>query len=369
MERATKAYMEYDFRIRHGMSVRTATFNHVCDVYLAEEQQELARTGKGAGRLKDSRGRIERYFRSYFGQKAIDTITPADIARYRDWRRTYWTTGPGSKQTELTYERAGRAIRAPLGKRRRSDGANTLPEDVVLRAIFACAAKHGWVNQERIPRIETRKAKDNPRAHFSAEEVEGLIDSGNAWVAAGQSKEVQAIRQLTVDFVELLFATGMRPSEAAKLRWGDVDFFKDANGVNTLRLWVSDDTKTGKREAVAMPRGERVVFSMALVRSKERRSKDQWLFATPKGRRVTDFGRLAKRWFAFAGMTLNPRGEARSLYSCRHTYITNALAMGLSTHLVAVNCGTSTAMIDRFYSKVTASLNASQLSGRSRRSG
>ena len=56
-------------------------------------------------------------------------------------------------------------------------------------------------------------------------------------------------------------------------------------------------------------------------------------------------------------------GEVRTLCSCRHTYIINALSMGLSTHLVAVNCGTSTAMIDRFYSKLTASMNASPLSG------
>ncbi|MCB4821233.1 tyrosine-type recombinase/integrase [Roseicella aerolata] len=366
-ERAANTYLEYEFRVRHGLSVQTATFGHVCGVYLAEEEQEVARTGRRAARLKDIRGRIERYLRPFFGQKAVDTITAGEIARYRDWRRTYWTIGPGSTQAELAYERGGRLVRAPLGNRRRSDGANTLPEDVVLRAIFACAAKHGWINPERIPGIETRKPKDNPRAHFTAEEAEALIDTGSAWVAAGKTDEARALRQLTVDFVELLLATGMRPSEAAKLRWGDVEFFRDANGVKNLRLWVSDDTKTGKREVVALPRGERVVYGMALARIKERRAADKWLFATPEARRVTDFGRLAKRWFAFAGMTTNPRGEARTLYSCRHTYITNALAMGLSTHLVAVNCGTSTAMIDRFYSKITASLNASLLSGRVRR--
>lgn len=71
-----------------------------------------------------------------------------------------------------------------------------------------------------------------------------------------------------------------------------------------------------------------------------------------------------KAWLLFAKVRTNPRGEPRSVYSCRHTYITNALNRGLSTHLIAVNCGTSTDMIDKFYSKVSASLNASKLSGR-----
>ena len=365
-ERATKAFMEHEFRVRHGLSVRTATFSHACDVYLAEEEQEVARSGKRAARLKDCRGRIERYFRPYFGARFIDTVTSADIAKYRDWRRTYWTTGPGSKQTAVTYARGGRTVRAPFGKRRRSDGSNTLPEDVVLRAIFACASKNGWISSERIPQIKTHKPRDNRRAHFTADEVEALIDTGASWVEAGMTEDGQAIRQLAVDFIELLFATGMRPSEALKLRWGDVEFFKDPSGVKNLRLWVGSNTKTGKREVVALPRAERVVYGMALAREPKVRASDQWLFATPNGRRVTEFGRLAKRWFAFAGVSKNPRGEARTLYSCRHSYITTALGtLRLSTHIVAINCGTSTAMIDRFYSKVTYSLNASLLSGRS----
>jgi hypothetical protein len=139
--------------------------------------------------------------------------------------------------------------------------------------------------------------------------------------------------------------------------------------VKNLRFWVGPRTKTGRRDVVALASAEVLYLRMMTERPRELLAKDRWLFTTPDGRRVTDFGRLAKRWFAFTGVTHNARGEARSLYSCRHTYITAALALGHSTHMVAVNCGTSTSMIDRFYSKLTASLNASLLSGRVRRGG
>jgi hypothetical protein len=41
----------------------------------------------------------------------------------------------------------------------------------------------------------------------------------------------------------------------------------------------------------------------------------------------------------------NPLGEKRTIYSCRHTYTTSALAEGFSTHIVSKQVGTGTPMI------------------------
>jgi integrase len=103
---------------------------------------------------------------------------------------------------------------------------------------------------------------------------------------------------------------------------------------------------------------------MALTRDAQRKRKDQPLFATPDRRRINSVAGQFSRWLRFAGLTTNPRGERRTIYSCRHTYMTEALAAGHSVHVIAKQCGTGTDMIDRFYSKVSASMNASQLSGR-----
>lgn len=171
---------------------------------------------------------------------------------------------------------------------------------------------------------------------------------------------------LTVDYVEVLLTTGLRPSEALKLKWGDIEFFKDADGIKNMRVWVADDSKTGKRDAIAFARGEMAVWRMALERmgKPELKRPDQPLFVTPDGRRINSFAGQFASWLTFAGLLKNARGETRTIYCCRHTYITEALAVGHSHHLIAQQCGTGTGMIDKFYSKVSASLNASQLSGR-----
>ena len=97
-ERATRLFIEYETKVKHGLSVRTTTFGHVADVLLEEVELDLIRLGKQhTTKLKDYKTRIDRYFKPYFGDKPIDAIRPADIARYRDWRRAYWITGPGSE--------------------------------------------------------------------------------------------------------------------------------------------------------------------------------------------------------------------------------------------------------------------------------
>jgi integrase len=62
----------------------------------------------------------------------------------------------------------------------------------------------------------------------------------------------------------------------------------------------------------------------------------------------------------------NPRGEKRTIFSCRHTYVTWALAEGLSTHMLSKQVGTGTQMMDKHYSNVSSSMNASLLIGRTR---
>ena len=366
-ERATRLFVEFETKVRHGLSVRTATFDHVCQLLLTEVEEDLIQRGKQhTTKLKDYRTRIERYFRPYFGNRSIDAITTADIAKYREWRRAYWTTGPGSKQTELTYLRNGRVIRAPLANHRKGSGINTLPEDVTLRAVFQCAAKHGWMNQERIPKITTRVGRSNSRPGFNLDEEEALLASADAWTDAATNKRTKAIRKLTTDYATILFATGMRPSEALRLKWRDIERFTSSDGRRNLRIWVADDSKTGRRDLVIRCQGEVTIMAMMLERKPEFKRPDRPIFITPEGISLASFAAPFERWLQFAGLLTNPRGGKRTIYSCRHAYITWALAEGFTTHIVSKQVGTGTSMMDKHYSKVTSSMNASLLSGRTR---
>ena len=57
----------------------------------------------------------------------------------------------------------------------------------------------------------------------------------------------------------------------------------------------------------------------------------------------------------------NSAEQTRTLYSLRHTYATNELLAGTDIHTLAKQMGTSVAMLEAHYSKLTAAMAAGQL--------
>lgn len=57
----------------------------------------------------------------------------------------------------------------------------------------------------------------------------------------------------------------------------------------------------------------------------------------------------------------NSTGATRTLYSLRHTYATAELLAGTDIHTLAKQMGTSVTMLERHYSKLTATLAAGRL--------
>ena len=71
---------------------------------------------------------------------------------------------------------------------------------------------------------------------------------------------------------------------------------------------------------------------------------------------------LFKKLLEDAGLLYDEFGKARTLYSCRHTYATfRLLYKKVPVHTLAVNMGTSLAMIEKHYSHLTARLAVDQL--------
>jgi integrase len=63
-----------------------------------------------------------------------------------------------------------------------------------------------------------------------------------------------------------------------------------------------------------------------------------------------------------SGLLKNTEGQNRTLYSIRHTYATLALLEGAADiHTLSKQMGNSAAMIERHYSKLTATMAAERL--------
>jgi integrase len=86
-----------------------------------------------------------------------------------------------------------------------------------------------------------------------------------------------------------------------------------------------------------------------------------WLFRTEDGRRPYSFNGLFRRLLRHCELLENNAGDMRTLYSLRHTYATRELLTGTDIHTLAKQMGTSVTMLERHYSKLTATLAAGRL--------
>ena len=93
------------------------------------------------------------------------------------------------------------------------------------------------------------------------------------------------------------------------------------------------------------------------------RRLDRKIFTFPAGDQPYSLNGVFERLMKESGLLEDHTGRKRTLYSLRHTYATLALMSGdMDIHTLAKQMGTSVGMIERHYSKMTATLAADRLS-------
>ena len=90
---------------------------------------------------------------------------------------------------------------------------------------------------------------------------------------------------------------------------------------------------------------------------------EAWVFATSDGIRPKSLHTSFELLLGDADMRVDPiTGKNRSLYSLRHSYATMSLMDGqMDMHTLAKQMGTSIAMLEQHYSKMTATMAAERL--------
>jgi integrase len=338
---AGELYDEARFRERMGLAPARKTFSQIAALTVEEMRRDLA-AGTGKKIYEDYCQVIERYLVPFFGERHLQTLKHKDIAEFEVWRNAKMGRRPKSS-TLMTYASA-------------------------FTRVCKTATERGWLSERVVlPQMSRKGEKGSVRPAFSAEEVLALRAAMVSWRTAGRTAEDNSFRQLLCDYVEFLLLTGCRHgTEAMGVSWQHCEWYA-ADGVKYLRIWV--DGKTGGRWLIAKHELAAILQRLHL-RQRDIAGKDfdtvlgrhkGWLFRTEDGRRPYSFNGLFRRLLRHCELLTNNSGAARTLYSLRHTYATAELLAGTDIHTMAKQMGTSVTMLERHYSKLTATMAADRL--------
>jgi integrase len=358
--KANKIWHEAEYRRENGLRAVQRSFRAVAEEFCSH-MDRLSRDGEVRHDRGDRiRPLVERYFIPFFDKKPIDAITDADVIRYIEWRKTYWTTGPGKDQTHLEYIRAGKRVRRPATDMRRVPSLSSQRgEAVVLRQLLRQAAKWGYINQTQIPDVDTPRVPPSPRPSYSAQEIEALRILAEArMIDPDINREVRRDRSILYAYITIAANTGMRPTEMRNLNWGDVLHYRENVGrpIGERDIRIRARGKGKAREFVPQF-GALAGFDMLWMLWKnghddEAPTDEIPIFSAPDGRRLTTINKNLNALLDAANLKTDHRGRKRDAYSFRHFYISQQLRAGVEVFALARNTGTSPDMIDKFYGQV-----------------
>jgi integrase len=237
--------------------------------------------------------------------------------------------------------------------------------------VLKCANRHGWLPY--LPNLAApfrASGKVSHRGWFSQTEYNQLWRATQKRARAPEKPRWKWSCEQLHDYVLFMANTGLRPDEAARLEFRDVDIVDDdASGERILEIEVrgkrgvgfcksmpgavlpferlrdrlrahdEDGSAEGRRSIAVDPTGKSEK-AKAITRAKP--NPTHRLF--PQTHRE-----LFNEILTEEGLKEDRDGQRRTAYSLRHTYICFRLMEGADIYQIAKNCRTSVEMIETFY--------------------
>ena len=344
MRAACEMYDRARFREEEGLPQKTKRFDAIARGCIKALEMEIER-GIRRETNRDYIRAMNNYLIPYFGKFMLANITLEKVRHYEEWRN----------------EKMGRV---PI--------SSTLANHAsAFSRVIDFAIEQGWLSDRvAMPRLNRKGKKGSSRPSFSREELVKLMAFMPDWSRGGERKNHREMRLLLRDYVEALLGTGCRSGrESMAMQWRHLEWYLDSkSGQKYLRIWVSG--KTGGRWLIAkhwvVEVFERLAVRQGIGENLDKAieaKSEAWVFATSDGIRPKSLHTSFELLLGDADMRVDPiTGKNRSLYSLRHSYATMSLMDGqMDMHTLAKQMGTSIAMLEQHYSKMTATMAAERL--------
>ncbi len=347
---AIKAAKAFFVEVKHKKLNKLPLTKHsgfeVCARELQKENEaRLARGELSKEKLQYDRARLEADLMPHFGKYEVADIDYACISDYLNKLST-----PDRKLSTNT-------LKIHLSQ---------------IKTILRHAQRLGVITAQ--PAFPSLKTVDKPRPWFSGPEYSALHSVCRANIgkdfkkpsAAGHPNRTISITQELYDLIMFMTNAFIRPGDVKVLQHKHVQIVRSPH--EFLRLTYPPSKGHGNpvvtmSEAVA-------VYERLLARQKAAGfgGPEDFLFqpqhAENRDYALRQLSRQFDQLLSLAKLKHDPNGEARTLYSLRHTCIMFRLTKGDQVELLTLarNARTSYDMIDRFYAKhLTGEMNIEKL--------
>lgn len=338
---ACDRYDEARYRERLGFTALVKRFDEMAKCCIAEMRRDIA-AGTGKKIYTAYIAVIETYLIPFFGQMYLTSITSKHIAEFEVWRNSQLKRKP-KVSTLLTFATA-------------------------FTRITQTAVAQGWISDKvPVPKLSVRGEKGQARPAFTNDEVAMIQQHLHTWYV-GVEGYTGEMRLMLRDLVDILILTGMRQgTESMNLEWKHIEWYVEKD-VRYLRIWVSG--KTGARWLIAKHECAEVLRRLQATHEDTAHLElddllalrmPVKLFRFKDGRKPFEMNKIFRRLLEDLDLVKGQAGTDRTLYSLRHTYATQELLAGRDIHTLARQMGTSVVMLERHYSKLTATMAAEQL--------
>jgi len=334
-------YETAQINIRNGLSLSQHSFGQVAKEVIDDMSADAA-LGRGKKTYRDYKIVLQKYLIPFFGNSEIGSITLAQLREFEAWRLSQM--GMRAKSSTLRNHASA------------------------YNRVIKFARQNGYISDSKpIPILSAIGEKGKPRPAFTQEEIQHLLNFMPQWEQGSFMKIYNDYRKLCRCYVEFLLYTGIRQgTESLPLRWKHLQWHLVDNQ-RYLRIWVSG--KTGPRYLIARPAVLDTLNRLIKFQELPYQNLDEVIearlekrvFTIASGEQPRSFESVFRGLLNKAGLRRDESGRFRSLYSLRHTYATMALTEGIDIHTLARQMGTSIAMIERHYSKITPLMEAEKL--------
>ena len=331
-------YLELRGKSRAGLLKAGKSFREAAAQFL-REYEVITLGERSPAHVHRLKSIIEIHLLPFFGKMALPAITAGTVQDYRVHRHANPRPRPGQKVEDA-----------------KPPSRSTLHQEIIaLRHVLKTAERHGWL--PAIPNLSPpykASGKISHRAWFSPAEYKTLYEATRRRATNPPRKRWKWECEQMHDFVLFIANTGLRPDEAMRLEYRDVEVAKDAaSGETILEIEVRGKRGVGYCKSTA---GAVVPFE----RLQKRNTPQPTDRLFPRSQRE-----LFNNILDELGMKFDRDGNRRTAYSLRHTYICLRLMEGADIYQIAKNCRTSVEMIETYYaSHIKNTLDAAAINVR-----